>query len=346
MSTHTAYTIDGPFDVYAQEGAYTKTDLDQSLSFMNSMEDVVAPTTDEFDSDLDALFEGINFDALTVQTTNPRAFQFHGSDSFSLRGPASAFTFSSSESSYESHSTHSESSYGHSSRDAASDYSLSFDLDSEYQRFSVDTQAQSQGLTLGRLDCIDPTAFNTMPASPYNPSDLALIATKSYDSKSSFSDYGPSTANFLNQLASYGTIAGATVSVDQIDSHLSGVYSIALAPSSTDDSRKDNSSKKKYKCTVCTRAFDRAYNLKTHMDTHNPNRQKPYVCPHLSCHRAFSRKHDLGRHIISLHRENAGLTPVAKTIGVGNGAHRCHNCGKGSVGNGTPCDCDESDQVK
>ncbi|KAJ3849484.1 hypothetical protein EV368DRAFT_85501 [Lentinula lateritia] len=338
MSTHTAYTIDGQFDIYAQEGAYSKNDLDQSLSFMNSLDDVVAPTTDEFDSDLDALFQGINFDALTVQTTNPQVFQF--------RGPASAFTFSSSESSYESHSTHSESSYGYFSRDAASDYSLSFDLDSEYPRFSVDTKAQNQGLTPGRLDCIDPTAFNTMPASLYNPSDLALIATKSYDSKSSFSDYGPSTANFLKQLASYDTIAGAIVSVDQIDSHLPGVFSIALAPSSTDDSRKDTSSKKKYKCTVCTRAFDRAYNLKTHMDTHNPNRQKPYVCPHLSCHRAFSRKHDLGRHIISLHRENAGLTPAAKTIGVGNGARRCHNCGKGYVGNDTPCNCDESDQVK
>ncbi|KAJ7352270.1 hypothetical protein DFH08DRAFT_643391, partial [Mycena albidolilacea] len=50
-------------------------------------------------------------------------------------------------------------------------------------------------------------------------------------------------------------------------------------------------------------AFARAYNLKTHMDTHDPNRLKPHVCPHRSCGRSFSRKHDLGRHLNSIHRD-------------------------------------------
>ncbi|KAI0702434.1 hypothetical protein BC835DRAFT_1211974, partial [Cytidiella melzeri] len=52
-------------------------------------------------------------------------------------------------------------------------------------------------------------------------------------------------------------------------------------------------------------AFARAFNLKTHIQTHDPNRSKPYACQHKSCGRAFSRKHDLTRHLISIHRSDA-----------------------------------------
>src|ERR1700733_12641868 len=34
--------------------------------------------------------------------------------------------------------------------------------------------------------------------------------------------------------------------------------------------------------TIIIAAFARAYNLKTHMATHDPNRLKPHVCPHSS----------------------------------------------------------------
>ena len=50
-------------------------------------------------------------------------------------------------------------------------------------------------------------------------------------------------------------------------------------------------------------AFARAYNLKTHIQTHDPNRLKPYACHHKSCGRSFSRKHDLTRHIQSKHTD-------------------------------------------
>ncbi|KZT51442.1 hypothetical protein CALCODRAFT_416082, partial [Calocera cornea HHB12733] len=53
---------------------------------------------------------------------------------------------------------------------------------------------------------------------------------------------------------------------------------------------------KKHLCPHCPRAFARAYNLKTHIATHDPQRPKPYKCPYASCGRGFSRKHDLGRH--------------------------------------------------
>ena len=90
-------------------------------------------------------------------------------------------------------------------------------------------------------------------------------------------------------------------------------------------------------------AFARAYNLKTHMATHDPNRLKPHVCPHRSCGRSFSRKHDLGRHLVSIHRdESVSSTPsaVTKAIGVDNGPRGwCDNCGKGWVGAATHCNC-------
>ncbi|THG99385.1 hypothetical protein EW145_g7275 [Phellinidium pouzarii] len=59
--------------------------------------------------------------------------------------------------------------------------------------------------------------------------------------------------------------------------------------------------KKRFPCPKCSKAFARGYNLKTHMNTHDPHRLKPFVCPQGSCERSFSRKHDLGRHLVSIH---------------------------------------------
>jgi hypothetical protein len=127
--------------------------------------------------------------------------------------------------------------------------------------------------------------------------------------------------------------------------------------------------RKKYKCPSCPRgqfaaphvfgmhpsdvsrfppAFARAYNLKTHMATHDPNRPKPHVCPHKSCGRSFSRKHDLGRHLVSIHREDSasvysnGSTGSARTsaVGVEKGPRGwCESCGKGWVGRDYGCEC-------
>ncbi|KAF8898423.1 hypothetical protein BD779DRAFT_1431326, partial [Infundibulicybe gibba] len=88
-------------------------------------------------------------------------------------------------------------------------------------------------------------------------------------------------------------------------------------------------------------AFARAYNLKTHMGTHDPNRPKPHVCPHRNCGRSFSRKHDLGRHLISIHRDDSVCSiSIKKPVGVDK-ANRgwCDGCGKGWIGRPTECDC-------
>lgn len=94
-------------------------------------------------------------------------------------------------------------------------------------------------------------------------------------------------------------------------------------------------------------AFARAYNLKTHIQTHDPNRLKPYACHHKSCGRSFSRKHDLTRHMVSIHRTEsvASLTSSSgHSIGV-DGGHRswCEQCGRSWVGKGKEkgCECDD-----
>ena len=61
--------------------------------------------------------------------------------------------------------------------------------------------------------------------------------------------------------------------------------------------------KKRHKCHVCGRAFARAFNLKSHVQTHNPMRSKPHVCPHPTCNRGFSRLHDLERHRQGIHSD-------------------------------------------
>ncbi|KAI5124412.1 hypothetical protein M0805_008296 [Coniferiporia weirii] len=108
---------------------------------------------------------------------------------------------------------------------------------------------------------------------------------------------------------------------------------------------------KRFKCKQCPRRFTRAFNLKTHLLTHDPNRTKPYICPRDSCGRSFSRKHDLSRHIVSLHRDDPRAMPSSASasgegasdsevsIGVANLAERsrCDSCGV-SVGI-TKCPC-------
>ena len=49
-------------------------------------------------------------------------------------------------------------------------------------------------------------------------------------------------------------------------------------------------------CEKCGKLFQRSYNLKAHMETHDPQREHPHVCEWADCRRRFVRRTDLSRH--------------------------------------------------
>lgn len=69
---------------------------------------------------------------------------------------------------------------------------------------------------------------------------------------------------------------------------------------------------KRHVCPVCARGFARAFNLKSHLATHDQNRPKPFACPHEGCGRGFSRSHDLERHRVGIHLGEFSYLPSAE----------------------------------
>ncbi|ORY36673.1 hypothetical protein BCR33DRAFT_639842, partial [Rhizoclosmatium globosum] len=49
----------------------------------------------------------------------------------------------------------------------------------------------------------------------------------------------------------------------------------------------------------CEKRFNRAFNMRTHVETHKKNRPRPFVCNEPGCFRTFVRVHDLRRHSAS-----------------------------------------------
>ncbi|PWN40147.1 hypothetical protein IE81DRAFT_349517 [Ceraceosorus guamensis] len=103
---------------------------------------------------------------------------------------------------------------------------------------------------------------------------------------------------------------------------------------------------KRFQCPHCARAFARAFNLNTHIATHDPDpkRSKPYTCPYPACialgGRSFSRKHDLQRHVAGTHESDPepeinkdGRSGGLASIGLAAPGRkfRCNDCGRGFV---------------
>jgi hypothetical protein len=63
-------------------------------------------------------------------------------------------------------------------------------------------------------------------------------------------------------------------------------------------------------CEICGKPFKRANNLKTHMETHAPDRSHPHRCEYDDCTRAFVRKTDLVRH-----EQSVSLSPHTMSVG-------------------------------
>ncbi|KAF8940742.1 hypothetical protein BGZ47_007621 [Haplosporangium gracile] len=64
----------------------------------------------------------------------------------------------------------------------------------------------------------------------------------------------------------------------------------------------------------CGLVFKRRFNLESHITTHDPNRERLYMCDRPHCDKTFTRKHDLTRHRSSVHH--------------GDGQYVCDSCKK------------------
>ncbi|KAA1068642.1 hypothetical protein PGT21_018185 [Puccinia graminis f. sp. tritici] len=82
---------------------------------------------------------------------------------------------------------------------------------------------------------------------------------------------------------------------------------------------------KRFPCPECGQRFARAFNLQTHIATHAGMR--PFSCPADGCSKAFSRRHDLGRHVGAVHREwlaskNISVEQAVKPLRWKNGSSK------------------------
>ncbi len=103
------------------------------------------------------------------------------------------------------------------------------------------------------------------------------------------------------QTAQTSNDQSVTTSTSSLLSHMNSVAKTTLTPTSTQSSSKleDGSSPfKEFKCTVCSKAFDRPYRLTRHLEIHDPNRPR---IPCNYCSKTFTRKDSLESHIKTVH---------------------------------------------
>ncbi|KAF8624837.1 hypothetical protein AX15_005720 [Amanita polypyramis BW_CC] len=310
------------FDAYPnyQKGFGTWEDF-----FISTSTEPDAPQPEQFESDLDSI-TGLDSAVIASVFTLPGFVPIHSNNN-----TPSVFT-SSSDSTYDTLSTLSETLCNPNSPYPVPTFSLvdlEMDLSHVHPRVGSD---YASGATLSSIDnSTDPISFGTLPPTP--PRSPINCGNKVYDGTYASAGYFSAGGNAVSTDAFFPPLNyGATNMSDPTVSPLNVSTSPTMAI--TDEQKMD--SRRKHKCPKCTRAFARAFNLKTHMATHDPNRLKPYTCHHRNCGRSFSRKHDLGRHLTSIHRDE-----VKQAIGV-NKAGRiwCDNCGKGFIGrSSTACGC-------
>ncbi|TFK23093.1 hypothetical protein FA15DRAFT_489215 [Coprinopsis marcescibilis] len=311
---------------------YQNQQQNQNLEFLSfhSPCELVAPPPDLFEFDIDSGLEGFD-DQLQVFTVDQSSFHIPRGPA----GPLSTITTSAFSESSGSEDIFSDvSSFYGPPTSAPENIDIFSQIGMGFQRVAVGSDYGAPQSKLLHED--DPTSFGRLPPTPpRSPAMQDKSLSKQFHMRSSYSDYGPprrssTSSDYFSHLDF--TLGQGTVSPLHISTQLPRVSTPTMPVE--DDGKNDP--RKKYKCANCPRSFARAYNLKTHMGTHDPNRLKPHVCHHRSCGRSFSRKHDLGRHLVSIHKDDS---EAKKEIGVANGTRTwCEGCGKSSIGR-THCDC-------
>jgi hypothetical protein len=309
------------------------------LPFFPPLPQADAPPPESFDTE----FEGLEFEG--VQLPEDPFSQFRGNTPVFIS--PSVFTHST-ESGYDLAASEYSLGYAH------SNYSMPLDIAFQNVRVSSEyggVNPLQNSAYPPQAAFNDLSSFGPLPPTPSPSPPLRMGKAQS--------DYGPSKSRQPH----FG------VSPDNLSLHRQQPTTPTVPPVlpvQVSDKQSHAGHGKAHQCPNCNRgkiiekishyplsffffaAFARAFNLKTHLETHNPERVKQYVCPHSSCKRPFSRKHDLQRHRTAIHRDQASTSSVYSdssrvskpAIGVTAGSRAwCDKCGKGLVGREEDCDC-------
>lgn len=197
---------------------------------------------------------------------------------------------------------------------------------------ATEGSAQGQLQTLSNMPCILPMNTTVIPHTPPPAPNLQ-------------SSYFPETYRQIYSASGVGTNVDPMVSVvkpviskDAVAQTSLTSVSLAVSRGSPTATSTSPASKRSaatvaeiglvgnkrtasrlYECPICHKMFERAYNRKMHITTHEAieNRLKPFVCPLESCGKRFARKHDKNRHYLGVHlraRKSGAPTDSAEPV--------------------------------
>lgn len=176
-----------------------------------------------------------------------------------------------------------------------------------------DTQAQSDTQPLSTLPCVLPMyPSQTMVTSLQQMLSASQTQYQPLFSTSPMSNYTEPLVKVVAPVITKDTVAQtglASVSLSMAtgNSVMAQRSISADRPSATTETgilpTKKKNAPRLYECPTCFKVFDRAYNRKMHMTTHEAieKRLRPFKCPWPECGKQFARKHDMNRHYLGVH---------------------------------------------
>lgn len=179
------------------------------------------------------------------------------------------------------------------------------------------TNAQAPMQTLSSMPCILPMQDNPIPQTPPPqtdiPMDLFQDSFRQIYSTAMPTQGADPLVSVVKPVISKEAVVQTGLATVSLAVSRGSPSATAHAPASKRSAasmaelsaarNKHNSSSRLYECPICHKMFERAYNRKMHITTHEAieNRLKPFVCPIETCGKRFARKHDKNRHYMGVH---------------------------------------------